>query len=187
MNILIIYTYPNHQSLNHKLLTTVKENIKSGNQVKVLDLYEENFDPSLRFDKEHPRHLMKNRPEMKKYQDLITWADDLIFIFPIWWAGAPALLKGFIDQVFSQGFAYAYKGRLMVGLLKNKRAWIITTCNAPRISAPFLQDYGRSLQWFVLKACGFGKVQRDILYSAEKNDRIREKFIKKIQRKAEKI
>jgi len=48
-------------------------------------------------------------PEMAKYRDLITWADHLIFIFPIWWSGMPAILKGFIDRVFAADFAYSYK------------------------------------------------------------------------------
>ena len=49
--------------------------------------------------------------EMEKYRDLVTWADHLIFIFPIWWSGMPAILKGFIDRVFVADFAYSYKSR----------------------------------------------------------------------------
>ena len=43
---------------------------------------------------------------MKDYRDLIIWADQLIFIFPIWWSGMPAILKGFIERVFAASFAY---------------------------------------------------------------------------------
>ncbi|BDR57378.1 NAD(P)H-dependent oxidoreductase [Xylocopilactobacillus apis] len=187
MRILIIYSYPNHKSLNYSILKTARDNLKLNNDVKVLDLYQDNFDPALKFDQEHPRHLLNDDPSTKKYRDLVTWADEIVFIFPIWWAGVPAILKGFIDRVFVQGFAYQYEGKRMVGLLKNKKAWIITTCDAPAFSRPFLQDYGKSLQWFVLKACGFKNVRRDILYSTKNKPRAREKFIKKIANKSKAI
>nr|WP_290123006.1 NAD(P)H-dependent oxidoreductase [Veillonella denticariosi] len=45
MNILIIYTYPNHQSFNYTILKAVQENLSKNHNVNTLDLYEEQFDP----------------------------------------------------------------------------------------------------------------------------------------------
>ena len=55
MNILIIYTYPNHQSFNDAILKVVQQNLSKDHNVNTLDLYEEQFDPILRFDDTHKR------------------------------------------------------------------------------------------------------------------------------------
>lgn len=85
MNILIIYAHPNHQSFNGAILQQVKNHLNSKHQVQILDLYAEKFDPLLRFDEEHLRRNLDKDSEMKKYRQLISWADHLIWIFPIWW------------------------------------------------------------------------------------------------------
>ena len=109
MKTLIIYTHPSPTGFNAAILKEVQSNLSKKHEVKTLDLYAENFDPILRFDHEHRRRNLHKDPEMAKYRDLITWADHLIFIFPIWWSGMPAILKGFIDRVFVADFAYSYK------------------------------------------------------------------------------
>lgn len=160
MNTLIIYAHPNHDSLNAAVLKTVEENLSDNHTVKTLDLYKENFNPVLRFDEEHPRRDLDKDPEMKVYRDLVTWADQLIFIFPIWWGGMPAILKGFIDRVFVSGFAYSYQGNTSVAHLKGKVAWIITTHDTPKLIAKlFVQDYGRILKNQVLAMCGIKPVK----------------------------
>jgi putative NADPH-quinone reductase len=42
-------------------------------------------------------------------QEAILWAEHLVFAYPIWWGGAPALLKGFVDRAFLPGFAFKYR------------------------------------------------------------------------------
>lgn len=83
MNILIIYTYPNHQSFNDAILKVVQQNLSKDHNVNTLDLYEEQFDPILRFDDTHKRRDLSTVPDMEKYRNLITWADHFIFIYPI--------------------------------------------------------------------------------------------------------
>lgn len=106
MKTLIIYAHPNDKSYNASILETVKENLSSKHELKILDLYKEKFDPVLRFDTTHRRRDLAHDVAMKDYRDLITWADQLIFIFPTWWSGMPAILKGFIERIFVAGFAY---------------------------------------------------------------------------------
>ncbi|MCK8638773.1 NAD(P)H-dependent oxidoreductase [Fructobacillus fructosus] len=76
---------------------------------------------------EHRRRDLDKDPYTAKYRDVVKKADFLIFIYPIWWSSMPAILKGLIDRVFVQGYAYRYNGVIPVALLKNKKAWIITT------------------------------------------------------------
>lgn len=109
MNILIIYAHPNPKSFNAEIFKQVQDNIPKSHTVQTLNLYAEYFEPVLKFDENHKRRDLAKLEETKKYRDLITWTDRIIFILPVWWSGMPAILKGFIDRVFTAGFAYSYK------------------------------------------------------------------------------
>ena len=188
MNILIIYAHPNPASFNAAILKQVQNSLSKSHNFQTLDLYAEHFDPILQFDKDHKRRDLDKVPEMENYRRLITWADQLIFIFPLWWSGMPAILKGFIDRVFAAGFAYSYKKVGMEGHLQGKSAWIITTHNTPAFITPFAQDYGKVLKRQVLKTCGISPVKLTQLTSIEKisTDK-RQKLLDKIAQIARNI
>lgn len=159
MKVLIIYTYPDPTGFNSAILKQVQASIDKGHEMKVIDLYGESFDPVLRFDRHHKRRDLKDDPAMKPYRNDLLWADHVIFIYPIWWGGMPAILKGFIDRVFAKGFAYDYKGLIPVGYFKDKQATLITTDDTPWFYGRFFQeDYGRVMKKQVLKMSGFQKV-----------------------------
>ena len=135
MNVLIVYTYPNHKSLNYAFLqqaiTGSKEN-ENIRDLQVLDLYEESFDPVLVFNEQKRRRDMHIDPRLEKYREQITWADKIVFIYPIWWGRPPAMLMGYIDQLFASNFAYKdKKGLFSEGLLKGKSAVCISTMKGP--------------------------------------------------------
>lgn len=182
MKILVIYAYPNHTGFSASVLQTVRENVRDQHQVKVLDLYQEAFDPSLVFDKQQRRRDLAAAEDTKKYRELLEWSEQLILIFPIWWSGMPAILKGFIDRVFAKGFAYEYKGLLPVGLLKGRKAWIITSHDTPKPYARFFQqDYGRVLKRQVLGMCGIKPVKlTEIAYLRGSTAEKREKYLRKL-------
>lgn len=137
MKTLIIYTHPNHESLNGAFLEAVQKGIASRptlHEVQVLDLYGEHFDPALVFNTEMKRRDMHKNPAFEKYREQIRWADRLVFIYPIFWGRPPAMLLGFIDQVFATDFAYKYlPGKIYPeGLLAGKSAVCISTMKGPR-------------------------------------------------------
>jgi len=70
---------------------------------------------------------------VKTCQEQLLWADHLVFVFPTWWTNMPAMLKGFIDQVFATDVAYRYQSgkALPEQLLKGKTARILVTMDAP--------------------------------------------------------
>ncbi|MGT2906294.1 NAD(P)H-dependent oxidoreductase [Streptococcus dentiloxodontae] len=188
MKILIIYTHPNHQSFNAAILKQVQNNLSNTHTVKTLDLYAEHFDPALRFDENHKRRHLAKSFEMAKYRDLVTWADHMIFIFPIWWSGMPAMLKGFIDRVFVAGFAYSYKKVGLEGHLQGKSAWVITSHNTPSFVTPFAQDYGKVLKKQILKPCAVAPVKLTELSGVERiTDEKRRQLLEKVAQIASKI
>lgn len=128
MKHLIIYAHPNTQSLNGHFKKAVIEHLStSGHEVKVRDLYQLNFNPVLSLDDIAGQHKAQVAEDVKTEQDFISWAECITFIHPIWWTGLPAILKGYIDRVFSYGFAYQYDQGIQKGLLTGKKAVIINT------------------------------------------------------------
>jgi NAD(P)H dehydrogenase (quinone) len=135
MNILIVYTHPNHESLNYHMLSNTLEGLAinaNDHAVEVLDLYADHFNPVLIFNDRIRRRDMATNPDFQKYRDQLAWAEKIVFIYPIWWGRPPAMLLGYFDQVLATGFAYEYKSNgLPYGLLKNKSAVCISTMKGP--------------------------------------------------------
>lgn len=135
MKTLIIYTHPNHQSLSYAFLQKVIQGSTENPQIeeiKVLDLYEEGFNPVLVFNEQKRRRDMHADPDLETYREQILWADQLVFVYPIWWGRPPAMLMGYIDQLFASEFAYREKGGLLPeGLLRGKSVVCISTMKGP--------------------------------------------------------
>ncbi len=128
MKNLIIYCHPNPKSFNRAIFETVKETLKnSGHEVKTRELYELDFSPVLKPADFEAMHQKTYSPEVLAEQNEIKWADQIIIVSPVWWFSLPAMLKGYIDRVFSFGFAYSYTKDGPVGLLKNKKVAIFNT------------------------------------------------------------
>ncbi len=128
MKNLVIYAHPNPASLNHFFKQTIVENLEeSGQEVILRDLNEINFNPVLSLDDMSGQRMGQVAEDVKREQEFITWADQIIFVYPIWWTGMPAIMKGFIDRVFSYGFAYRYDQGIQKGLLTGKQTIIVNS------------------------------------------------------------
>lgn len=130
---LVIFAHPdNKSSHNAAVLRYVKERLKAnGREFQVVDLYAEGFDPLIRLvDFDVP--VGRSFEEVKDYQALVKKAERLIFIYPIWFYNMPAILKGFVERVFTNGFAFDFSmgkdGKPQwKPLLKGKTAVVINT------------------------------------------------------------
>ncbi len=128
MKHLIIYAHPNANSLNSYFKNTLVTHLKQTQQeVVVRDLYQLNFNPVLSLADMEGQRMGIVSDDVKKEQELIASADAITFIHPIWWTGLPAIMKGYIDRVFSYGFAYRYDQGIQKGLLTGKQVIIINT------------------------------------------------------------
>ncbi|OAH59209.1 NAD(P)H dehydrogenase [Domibacillus aminovorans] len=135
MKALVIYTHPNHQSLSYAFLKKVMQGSSENPniaEIKVLDLYEKEFNPILVFNEKKRRRDIHSDPQLEKYREQIIWADKIVFVYPIWWGRPPAMLMGYIDQMFASDFAYKDKGGLLPeGLLKGRSVVCISTMKGP--------------------------------------------------------
>ena len=132
MKHLIIYAHPNPKSFNHAILETLQEVYKAkGHSLTVRDLYAEGFNPVLAPSDFEAMGKGSLPQDILREQRYVKDADFITFVYPIWWAGFPAVLKGYFDRVFLKGFAYDFDAKGIVGLLKGKKAAIINTTGTP--------------------------------------------------------
>ena len=128
MKYLIIYAHPNPKSFNHAIKEIVEDKLeKDGKSFEVRQLYEIGFKPELGVNDIVALQQGQALIDVKREQDFIKNADILIFIHPIWWFNMPAVLKGYIDRVFSYGFAFAVNENGPYGLLTDKKIIILNT------------------------------------------------------------
>ncbi|MEC1532566.1 NAD(P)H-dependent oxidoreductase [Bacillus haynesii] len=171
MQTAVIYAHPNPNSFNGAILHQVIRALEDGkHSYDVIDLYKDRFDPVLLFDEKKRRSDMKHDPETAEYRRIVKNADHLIFIYPLWWGGMPAIMKGFIDRVFAAGEAYTYQGKLPKGLLKARTATVYYTADAP---SWYLRFWRRDADWVtvkdvMLKFCGVRRVRR-LLFAGVKD------------------
>lgn len=129
MKVLIIFGHPNPDSFNGLILAAIKKKLtEKSYEFIVKNLYDSNFNPML---------TMGDFIKMKNgsiSDDIaiehldVGWANTLIFIYPVWWSGPPAIVKGWFDRVLTDGFAFTYKtDGSHEGLLKDKQAFVFTT------------------------------------------------------------
>lgn len=123
MRVFIVFAHPEPQSLGGSLLcATVEELEAQGHEVQVSDLYAMHWKSQIdRSD--FPRLAADARlrvayasaeatfsdtltDDVKREQEKLMWADTVILQFPLWWYSMPAILKGWVDRVYSMGFAY---------------------------------------------------------------------------------
>ncbi len=128
-NILIIVANPREDSLSFAIANRYRDLcIDTGNRVDIVDLYqEENQQPFFTYENAHEPQSTK---EMKYFQKKIQVADKIVFVFPYWWGGVPAILKNFIDWNFSLGFALEFTDDGSRGLLNGKKVKVFVTAGS---------------------------------------------------------
>ncbi|CAM3600841.1 NAD(P)H-dependent oxidoreductase [Erysipelothrix urinaevulpis] len=132
MKSLIVYAHPWDGSFNQHVLLETKKILESrGDNIDIIDLYKDGFNPVL--DQADLKVFGQGNyadPIAEDYANRLKQADNVIFVFPIWWYGPPAILKGFFDKVFLKNHTYKQndKGE-MTGILTGKKAIALTTAN----------------------------------------------------------
>ncbi|MBV6701630.1 NAD(P)H oxidoreductase [Kitasatospora aureofaciens] len=121
---LLVLAHPRGDSLTAQIAHRTRERLAAaGYTVDLLDLYAEDFDPRTGPEDE-PDWTDREKqysPEVRAHMDRIDAADTLVVVFPVWWFGLPAILKGWIDRVWNYGFAY---GRSRPRLSAKRMLWL---------------------------------------------------------------
>ncbi|WP_068504712.1 NAD(P)H-dependent oxidoreductase [Paenibacillus kribbensis] len=155
----------------------------AGAEVRLLQLSALEFNPNLSGGY---RDKLPLEPDLIQAQELIKWAEHLVFIFPIWWGSLPALMKGFIDRILMPGFAFKYhKGKpLPEKLLKGRTAHLITTMDGPHWYYRFFQGQPghRMMKHSTLQLCGVKTVRSTAIdLMNKKTDQQRNDWLGKVE------
>lgn len=184
-NILVLNGNPVKQSFNQALADAFEEGARAaGHHVQSVWIGELQFQPSLvgGFSKETTLE-----PDLEKFQQQLEWCDYLFVVYPTWWAGMPAQLKGLWDRVMLPGFAFQYRrGSLLWDkLLKGRVATVVTTMDTPSFIDRFLMRRAglRQLSHGILDFCGIKPVNLVTIGSVRRLNEIqRQKWIFKINK-----
>ncbi len=191
MKCLIVTTHPLNDSLC-KLLSKHVENklTKISHEVTIEDLYAENFWPALTATERKSYYgesydSSNIAEQVRRLQD----AEALVLLFPTWWFGFPAMLKGWFDRVWGPGIAYDHAndfGPIKPRLEKLRKVLVVTTLGSPWWVDRLVmrQPVKRIMKLALLGACTKkSKLQFLSLYNSEK---LNEKKIVAFKNKIEK-
>lgn len=196
---LIIFCHPDprKKSHSHKILKTVEESLKKQQKkYEVLDLYNSQFE-CVFSDTEYCKmkdRIRETEEDVKILQEKISKAETLVFIYPVWWYNMPAALKGFMDRVFSNGFAYRFfkvnsvmlfgawlfswipgiryfmQPYSATGFLKGKKAIIFRTYGGPALGRRVFGNAAHKvLEQNILRFCGITNIKVHELYNCDKS------------------
>lgn len=154
MKVLWVFAHPEPASFNGSLRDEgVRALSEAGHEVRMSDLYAMKWKAVVDGDdfpeNQEERLLVAQASEVAYQQgtlsrdvvaeqEKLAWADAIVFQFPLWWYGLPAILKGWFDRVFVRGFAYGvadpdHPGRTLrygEGKLAGKRALVLVSAGS---------------------------------------------------------
>lgn len=181
--VLVINGHPDKESFNYALSKAyIKGVSKTDATLTQINISELEFNPNLKFGY---RKRIELEPDLINAIDKIKKADHIVWIFPMWWYGYPALMKGFIDRTFLPGIAYQpiEKKPLPEKLLKGKSARLIITSDTPKwynfliMKRPAINQFKKG----TLQFCGINPVKVTYIATIKNsNSDFRKKWLEKI-------
>ena len=164
MKVLVVYSHPRRHSFCGAVLDHFVSGLEeAGHQAEIADLHREGFDPRMS-EADEPDW---NDPD-KRYSDVVLAEqariernEALAFVFPVWWWSLPAMLKGWIDRVWNNGWAYG------LHQLPHSRALLMATASA---SAATYQrqryDEAMDVQLLVgtMNYCGIARAELELFF-----------------------
>ncbi|MGG5208622.1 NAD(P)H-dependent oxidoreductase [Chryseobacterium sp. MIQD13] len=190
MKILIILAHPEEKSFNAAMFSTaIKSLEEAGHEVRTTNLYKENYQPvsgkenftrlkNTDYFKQQDEELFAVQhstlmPNIVLEQEKIEWCDIMIWQFPLYWFSVPAILKGWVDKVFTMGRFYDNGKIFSNGFSVGKKAMLSVTTGGPQKN--YVDDrYGDinsilfPIHRGILEFLGFSVLQPEIIYSVER-------------------
>lgn len=164
MRALVVYCHPKKTSFTAAVRDQVLQKLQDvGAEVRVHDLYQSGFAPVLTaIELDHYEDAPQNRAPVLEATSDVLWCDTLIFVYPTWWYGMPAMLKGWMDRVLLPEVAFLMpdgeNDNIRPGLTHITRLGVFTTCGASwgltqLIGAPGKRIILRGIRAICAKRC----------------------------------
>lgn len=131
MHVLVVHAHPVSESFGAAVRDRAVTGLRaSGHEVEILDLWESGFDPTLTRT-ERTGHLEPpgTKPHLAEEFARLRRADAVVLVYPTWWGGPPAMLKGWFDRVWANGVAFRLPpgASSIRGTLRNVRHLVVLT------------------------------------------------------------
>ncbi|MFZ2100585.1 MAG: NAD(P)H-dependent oxidoreductase [Oricola sp.] len=137
MRILVVYCHPVPESYGAALRDAVMGALgQAGHETRLIDLYAEKFDPVMGCEERRTYNEMQSHQHpVPEHAAHLAWAEGLVFVYPTWWYGLPAMLKGWLDRVWTPEITFSISPgtRRITPLMTHiRKLGVVTTCGAPR-------------------------------------------------------
>ena len=148
MRALVVLANPNPGSYGHALAGAAVDGLHAaGHTVDLLDLYADGFVAAMStaerraYDTDAP--ILD--PQVAAHAELVRRCELLVFVYPTWWSGLPAILKGWLERVMVPGVGFRFDddGRVRPGLAHVRRLVGVSTYGSPRGYVALVNDNGR--------------------------------------------
>ena len=144
---LIVHAHPSSTSFSHRLAATTVAALDTSCDTTLLDLYRADFDPVMTADelRAYQAGEAPTDPVVRSHIELVLASHTLAFVYPTWWSGLPAILKGWLEKTMGPGVAFEYDERRRVrpALSQVRRIIGVTTYGSPRWKMAVVGDGGR--------------------------------------------
>jgi NAD(P)H dehydrogenase (quinone) len=191
MKTLVVYWHPEKRSFNNAMLQVARNVLgEDGNEVRISDLYDMDFDPvssrknfktvkdpnylRLHIEEIYATEMHGFSEDLESEIEKVEWCDLLVWQFPLWWFGLPAVFKGWVDRVFALGRLYGWNRAYETGFLSGKRALLSLTTGGKEdvySKCGFHGDiYGilRPIHRGILQYVGFDVLAPQIVYAPDR-------------------
>ena len=108
MNVYVVYCHPDPESFTAAVRQRAVDALRaSGHEVRISDLYADDFEPAMSLQELLDYGAPSDRnQQIAAYCEDLRWCEALVLIYPTWWSGQPAMLKGWLDRVLVRGVAW---------------------------------------------------------------------------------
>ena len=159
MRCLVVTAHPANKSFCQALADTAANTlIEANHECRRVDLYLSQFSPLLTPRERASYYIGFDASEVTKQIEDLLWAEAIVLVFPTWWFGPPAILKGWFDRVWAPGVAYDHAadlGTIRPRLCRLRKVVAITTLGSPWWVDWLVlrQPVRRILKTAILRAC----------------------------------
>ncbi|WP_339672769.1 NAD(P)H-dependent oxidoreductase [Dasania marina] len=186
MNVLVVLAHPRRDSFTGTLLDHFVAGLEEGGHVaEIADLHAEGFNPCFQPEDQAQFEGGTLPDDVLAEQSRIERNDVIALVFPFYWWSFPALLKGWIDRVWSEGWAYHWTLERPYGLI-NKDLIVLGSCGSSERTFEGKRRYGaaisNNIDMGTFSYCGINKVTRHMFYEVDTNPEIRLQYLAKAHR-----
>lgn len=194
MKAYLVYCHPNPESFTFAVRERAVAALQgNGHQVRLTDLYADGFDATMSLHERMTHREPEHQPVLAGYTENLGWCDTLVFIYPTWWSGEPAMLTGWLDRVLLRGVAWDITDgstRVIPLLTHVRRVVMITTHGSSKLLNVIEGEAGRRVIGRAVRALchRFARTTWLALYNIDRSTEAdRAAFLDRVERRLQRL